>query len=138
MARVHRQVDILLQNQTVELLTLESYLASQGEWGEPQPVYGSIIPGQGAGRWQSVSYTEGVAAEGFVRLGSTKGYISISWSLPRDATRFRLDVETPEGLGFDTALSGPSLDQVVAMVTLMPGEIEIVETVASKPAKPRR
>lgn len=119
MARVFRQVDIILQNHTKELLTLEGAVAIQGGWGKDQPLVGSVVAPQGAGRWQSASTTVGVGAEGSLRFGSTKGHIDIGWVLPVDASQPEYTVATPCGLEYAQVMRGESADYRVMVVTLM-------------------
>ncbi len=117
--RVQRQVDVVLQNHTRELLTIEDGMNVQGSWDAPgPPKIGAIIPKQGSGKWTSISTEEGVAAQGFVRFGCTKGYVEISWRLPREANNFEPHVTTPPALDYQIRISGTNDDFRVLLVTL--------------------
>jgi hypothetical protein len=119
--RVLRQVDVVLQNHTQELLAIEDGLNVQGSWAAPgPPKAGAIVAKQGSGKWTSISTEEGVAAEGFIRFSCTKGYIQIQWRLPREADQFDVSVTTPEDLTHTVRLSGVNYDFRVLLVTLLP------------------
>ncbi len=56
MAAIRKSIDLILQNSTNELLTIESYNLIRGEWGPAgPPVRGDVIPKQGSKRWMSLS-----------------------------------------------------------------------------------
>lgn len=117
--RVQRQVDVVLQNHTRELLTIEDGMNVQGSWDAPgPPKIGAIIPKQGSGKWTSISVDESVAAQGFVRFGCTKGYIQINWRLPRSANEFDHSVTKPDALAYTTRISGTNDDFRVMLVTI--------------------
>ena len=118
MARIYRQVDIILQNHTVELLTLESALALQGEWIAPAPVIGSVVAAQGAGRWASATEDVYGATEGILRFGSTLGYAELHWSLPHDVLERTFRASAPEGMVQHHQIKGPSSDRAVFVVVL--------------------
>jgi hypothetical protein len=132
MARVMRQVDVILQNHTAELLTLESAMAVQGQWDPlTVPKIGSVIVKQGAAKWTSQSTAEGVPTQGVIRLGSTKGYIAINWLLPRQADNYAYSIVTPPGIDYVPPPEdlGQNLDFRVLLITLVPTPIQ---------AEPRR
>ncbi|MDO9338096.1 MAG: hypothetical protein EON95_19130 [Caulobacteraceae bacterium] len=120
--RVQRQVDVVLQNHTQELLAIEDGLNVQGSWAAPgPPKTGAIVAKQGSGKWTSISTEEGIAAEGFIRFSCTKGYIQIHWRLPREADQFEFAVHTPEeDIAFSVRVSGANYDFRVLLVTLLP------------------
>lgn len=120
MARIHRQVDIILQNHTPELLTLESAVALQGAWIAPDPVIGSVVAAQGAGRWSSMTGEIYGATEGMLRFGSTLGYAELHWLLPHNTVERRFRVVTPGGMQGRHEIKGPSADRAVFVVTLSP------------------
>jgi hypothetical protein len=135
--RVLRQVDVVLQNHTQELLTIEGGLNVQGQWAAPgPPKVGSIVAKQGSGKWTSISTEDGVAAEAFIRFGCTKGYIDIHWSLPRSADRFELTITAPDTLEHRYRLGGPNYDFRVVLITLSPKakpKAEAEEAAARRP-----
>lgn len=117
--RVQRQVDVVLQNHTRELLTIEDGMNVQGSWDTPgPPKIGAVVPKQGSGKWTSISTDDAVAAQGFIRFGCTKGYIQVGWRLPRSADEFDFQVTIPEGLDYVCRLSGTNDDFRVMLVTL--------------------
>lgn len=120
--RVQRQVDVVLQNHTQELLAIEDGLNVQGSWAPPgPPKAGAIVAKQGSGKWTSISTEEGIAAEGFIRFSCTKGYIQIQWRLPREADQFQYSVHTPEeDIAHTVRVTGTNLDFRVLLVTLLP------------------
>lgn len=120
--RVQRQVDVVLQNHTQELLAIEDGLNVQGSWAPPgPPKAGAIVAKQGSGKWTSISTEEGVAAEGFIRFSCTKGYIQIQWRLPREADQFDFVVQTPEeDIAYSVRVTGVNYDFRVLLVTLLP------------------
>jgi hypothetical protein len=121
MARVLRQVDVILQNHTQEVLAIEGGINIQGQWNVPgPPKIGAIVPKQGSDKWSSIATEEGIAAEAFIRLGCTKGYIEIHWRLPREADKFELAVQVPETLEYRHHIGGPNYDHRVVLVTITP------------------
>lgn len=121
---VLRSVDVVLQNSTPELLTLEGFSLLRGVWGPPGPPRrGDVVEKQSSAKWQNQSVTEGVGVQGYLRLGSTKGYVEISWNLPFfDASRLEHAVETPPKLQARVHFNRETLDFVVMRVTLSPKE----------------
>ncbi len=116
----NRQVDLILQNSTQELLTIESFMTVQGEWVPSfTPRLGAIVPKQGSAKWCSVSSVGEYAVAGFMRFGCTKGYIDIEWSLPINAALFKLTVMPPLPLMTTREVTGPTGDYRVAVVTLL-------------------
>jgi hypothetical protein len=121
MAWIRRQVDLILQNHTVELLTIEGAMAVQGTWNTSgPPKIGGVISKQNAAKWSNISNQDGMTAEAFLRLGSTKGYIGIHWILPRSADEFTLQVETPPLIEHNWRDTGPNFDFRVVVLTLYP------------------
>ena len=119
--RILRQVDVIVQNHTSELLTIEDGMNVQGSWNPPgPPKIGGIISKQGSGKWTSVATEEGGAAEGYIRFGCTKGYIQVNWRLPHAADAFEVQVFTPPAIHYRHRLSGPNDDFRVVLVTLSP------------------
>ncbi|MBI1407386.1 MAG: hypothetical protein GC145_14835 [Caulobacter sp.] len=119
--RILRQVDVVVQNHTQELLSIEDAMNVQGAWNTPgPPKIGGVIAKQGSGKWTSISTEDGVSAEGYIRFGCTKGYIQVHWRLPRAADEFEVVVTSPEEVPHHYRLSGQNYDFRVLIVTLLP------------------
>lgn len=120
--RVYRSVDVVVQNHTSELLTIEDAMAVQGSWNQPgPPKIGGIVPKQGSGKWSVISTVDNVGVEGFLRLGCTRGYIGVRWILPcYSADAFEFTADTPEGIAHSYRLSGTNLDFRVVTLILTP------------------
>lgn len=117
---VFRSVTVALQNNTNELLTIESFEAMRGEWGPPGPPRrGDVVEKQSSAKWVNQSLEDGFGVMGFVRLGSTKGYIDISWNLPYLVDQRTQSVQVPPGLDYRIEINAANLDQVVMVVTLV-------------------
>lgn len=126
MAAIRKSIDLILQNSTNELLTIESYNLIRGEWGPAgPPVRGDVIPKQGSKRWMSLSKAL-TGVDGYLHLGSTKGYIRITWHVPLSGMQnLAVDVTVPDRLAslapcYNTELA----DYPVVLVTLVPGLVE--------------
>lgn len=119
----NRQIDVILQNNTQELLTVESCHTFFGSWAQPfAPRIGTAITKQGAGKWSTVSDFDQYQVGAYVRLGSTKGYIDIEWTLFRNAAEFQHSVRVPGELRSQVRFVMASADYRVMVITLMPGE----------------
>jgi hypothetical protein len=120
--RVFRSVDVVVQNHTTELLTMEDGMAVQGSWNQPgPPKIGTVVPKQGSGKWSVVSTVDNIGVEGFLRFGSTKGYIGVHWLLPcYSADEFAFSAEVPKGIECHYRLSGTNYDFRVVTLTLRP------------------
>lgn len=117
----NRQVDVILQNNTQELLTIESCQTIFGAWAQAHaPRIGMAITKQGSGKWITVSDFDGYEVGAYVRLGSTKGYIEIEWVLPKNAANFQHTVRVPEELCDQVRFVTASADYRVMVITLMP------------------
>lgn len=119
-----RRVEVVLQNNTNELLTIEGFSTLQGQFRpEYAPKRGAVVEKQGSAKWACESMGDHEGAQGYVRLGSTKGYVHITWLLSYDdASRFEHTVETPAKLACDVYVADEetgSLDARVMLVTLM-------------------
>jgi len=119
---VLRSVDVVLQNSTNELLTMEGFTIIRGDWGPPGPPRrGDVIEKQSSAKWLSQSTTDGIGAQGFLRLGSTKGYIEVAWNLPWvNVAHFEHQITVPPRLDHRVRFNKENLDWVVMMVTLVP------------------
>ena len=118
---VARHVDVVVQNHTPELLTIEDAMNIQGTLDPPGPPrIGGIIPAQGSGKWTSVSPEEDVAAQGYIRFGCTKGYMHVAWCLPRAADQFEVSVAAPDAIAHRHRIGGQNDDFRVVVVTLTP------------------
>ncbi|RKH58974.1 hypothetical protein [Corallococcus llansteffanensis] len=121
MQMVLRSMDVVLQNNTNELLTLESAEVMRGEWGPPAaPRRGDVVEKQSSAKWLNQSTVDGVGVMGFLRLGCTKGYIDISWNMPYfDVGQRTQEVKVPPPLDYLIDFNTENFDQVVMMVTLV-------------------
>lgn len=121
MARIFRQVDVVVQNHTQEMLTVEGGINMEGEWNAPgPPKIGAIVAKQSSAKWSTISTEMNVGAAGTLRFGCTKGYIDIRWRLPMDATDFHCPVEAPAALKVDTLVISPNLDHRIVLLTITP------------------
>lgn len=123
MPTVLLSVDVILQNFTNELLTLEGISLLRGEWGPPGPPHrGAVVEMQGSGKWSSVSTQDDEGVEGVLHLGSTKGYIDIKWNLPPyNVKLFKSEIVVPPGLSSRKYINSENLDRIVLMATILPG-----------------
>ncbi|MBX5484125.1 MAG: hypothetical protein IRZ16_20050 [Myxococcaceae bacterium] len=92
MPTVYRSVRIVLQNSTDDVFTVEGAEVIQGEWSPKLAVKnGERLEPQSARAFGSESTILQRGAEGFVRIGSVGGYLSLHWARPWVGD-FRLDV----------------------------------------------
>ncbi|WP_437536813.1 hypothetical protein WME79_17115 [Sorangium sp. So ce726] len=112
----------MLLNSTNELLTVEGLAAVRGDWGPPAPPRrGDVVEKQSSAKWVSQSSAEGVGVQGYLRLGSTKGYVEISWYMPwHDVSRMEHAVSVPAALDHRVSFNSEDLDRIVMMVMLLP------------------
>lgn len=121
--QIWRRVDVVLQNHTQELLTIEGCINIQGQWNAAGiPKVGAIVTKQGAAKWSSISSEPEGTAEASIHIGSTKGYIDVYWALPEDVSAFTLSVRVPPGLAESHSIGGPDDDFRVVLITLVAGE----------------
>lgn len=119
---INRQVDVILQNNTLELLTIESSQIMSGAWAlSGAPKLGNVITKQGSGKWSAIAYNNVFTVGAFIHLGSTKGYIGMEWWLREDASDFRIDVDVPPGLHHTIKEVELDADYRICLVTLLPG-----------------
>lgn len=118
--RAARQVDVVLQNHTQELLTIEGGINIQGDWNPAlgPPKIGSVVAKQGSVKWSTIALEANAPCEANVRLGCTKGYIEVHWLLPFAAERFEMLNNAPTGLEIAHRVGGPNYDYRVVLVTL--------------------
>src|SRR5690349_1182425 len=71
--RAARQVDVVLQNHTQELLTIEGGINIQGDWNPAlgPPKIGSVVAKQGSVKWSTMTIEANGPCEANVRLGCT-------------------------------------------------------------------
>ncbi|RJF78175.1 hypothetical protein D3877_23955 [Azospirillum cavernae] len=120
----NRQVDVILQNNTQELLTVESCQTIFGSWAQSYaPRIGTAITKQGSGKWSTVSDFDDYQVGAYVRLGSTKGYIDIEWILPKNAAEFQHSVQVPVDLRRQIRFVMASASYRVMVITLLPAEL---------------
>ncbi|RKG79677.1 hypothetical protein D7W79_09760 [Corallococcus exercitus] len=133
MQMVLRSMDVVLQNNTNELLTVESFEVLRGDWGPPAPPRrGDVVEKQSSAKWLNLSTQEGVGVQGFLRIGCTKGYIDISWNMPFfDVSRRTQHVSVPPPLDYLISFNDENIDLVVMMITLVRRR-EASETTATR------
>lgn len=120
MATIYRSVKVVLQNSTNELLTVEGFDALSGSWTpDNAPSQGQPIPLQSAAQWQTESVELGLGTQAYVRMGSTKGYITVAWQQPW-AGRFGYWVDAPDGLEPLVRFNLEEPAMPVMLVTLSP------------------
>jgi hypothetical protein len=115
----------VLLNSTNELLTVEGLTAVRGDWGPPAPPRrGDVVEKQSSAKWVNQSSAEGIGVQGYLRLGSTKGYVEISWHMPwHDVSRMEHAVTVPAALEYRVRFNDEDLDRIVMMVTLLPRDL---------------
>lgn len=119
-----KSVRVILQNSTMELLTVESAELLVGKWSQGMALsLGQVVQPQNATRWRAESLTLDASVGGFVRIGSTKGYIEIDFYQPFDG-RFKGQVNTPPLLEATWKDESELPDHPVMMVVLSPAGIE--------------
>ena len=80
---VYRSVRAILQNSTNELLVVEGFEVSRGQWTVGlEPEFGQLIEKQSAATWGTESTELTMGTGGYVRFSSTRGYTTIAWGFP--------------------------------------------------------
>lgn len=115
---IYRSVKIVLQNSTNEALSVQGVAVLTGRWGEKmEPTQGTLVAEQSAAEWMSVSTELGQGTSAFVRLGSSRGYLTVQWNLPWTG-RFQTAVNDLPGLSHDVVVDEAHPDSVVVLVAI--------------------
>jgi len=124
MSSVRKSVKLILQNSTFELLTIEGFDVVLGEWAPNQsPQQGGTLPMQSSQGWKTESQEGGVGTSGYIRLGSTKGYLNFEWDLPW-CSDLKLRVKSPEMLKLSITINKELPDFPVVLVNITTIEAE--------------
>lgn len=116
--QIYRSVKLVLQNSTNENLTVQGVAVLAGRWADKrEPVQGLLIPEQSAGEWMSISMDLGTGTSAFVRFGSSRGYLTIRWTLPW-AGAFTYAAEDVPGLRIDVDVNEAHPDAVVMLASI--------------------
>lgn len=119
-ARVLRSVKVVVQNDTSHELFVNGAATLKGSWAaRMEPRQGAAIASSACGEFQTESTRLGSGTSGFVRLGSSRGHTTVTWSLPWTGP-FVSEVATPDGLAAAIFVIDDEPDAVVMRVALNP------------------
>ena len=117
-SQIYRSVKLVLQNSTNENLTVQGVAVLAGRWADKrEPLQGLLIPEQSAGEWASISMDLGTGTAAYVRFGSSRGYLTIRWTLPW-AGAFAYAVEDVPGLQIDVDVNEAHPDAVIMLASI--------------------
>jgi len=115
---VYRSVKLVVQNSTNESLSVQGVAVLKGRWADKmEPPQGGIIKEQSAVEWKSVSTELGTGTSGFLRLGSSHGYLTLKWGAPWTG-RFSHHVSRVNGLTTETEIDDSQPDSVVMTIAI--------------------
>lgn len=78
---VFRSAQIIIQNNTNDILSDAGHAVIRGEWVTP-PEDGFSIDPQTTQTFSAQSEQIGIGSEGYIRLASTAGFLQLGWSRP--------------------------------------------------------
>ena len=79
---IYRYVKVIIQNNTDDMLIASGSAILRGNWVAPVPTNEVTIEPQSTHMLQAQSEHVGVGVEGYVRFGTTQGYIRLYWNRP--------------------------------------------------------
>jgi hypothetical protein len=113
--RSYRSVKVAVRNNTGDLLNVVGLAVLRGQWTD------KMAPRQGeeivdTATWATESTMLGEGTKAFVRLGSTRGFLMLSWNLPWTGN-FEFDVKSAEGVRESISIDDAAPDAVAVLVT---------------------
>lgn len=135
--QIYRSVKVVVQNSTNENLTIQGVAALVGQWADKMaPAQGFVLAQQTAAEWMSVSTDLCVGTSAFIRFGSSRGYMTIQWSLPWMGP-FQPTLEGLADLAIHSTIDGTNPDAVVLLATICDRRRPLPNTVPDNDTAPQ-
>lgn len=99
-ANIYRQVILLIDNNTPNMITFDGYAVIRGSWTAGfEPQMGSVIAPHSISVIKADSSMIGVGTAGFVRMASADDIMSIDWNVPWDTWNRTQEIRTASSYG---------------------------------------